>query len=235
MAKSKKFSSCTEPATRKSPQKTQKKSSPKKSPKEKVLKIIGEVQSNIGLELFKGITKLFPVGILKVVNEQGGGHINKSFQPLMESPSGAAGTSDVPVQKVSKKKKIEASKAGTSAMTDVANVGEKEVPSEGTVGATQDSEVMASKGKFKLKTQCKRKKDVISPAVGENLVEVEDKEEDQKEDVVTESVVMKKRRRKQVARTGPSKRPRKIKSSSKDVIIPASEAFWGGEEEKEEV
>ncbi|GAB2295931.1 hypothetical protein Dimus_030079 [Dionaea muscipula] len=78
-------------------------------------------------------------GILAVVNEQGGGHINKSFQPLMDSTSGAAGTSDVPVQKVSRKKKTGPSKARTSATTVVADVGEKEVSAEGTVGATQET------------------------------------------------------------------------------------------------
>ncbi|GAB2281705.1 hypothetical protein Dimus_016275 [Dionaea muscipula] len=58
-------------------------------------------------------------------------------------------------------------------------------------------------------------------------------EEDQMEDVVTDSVVTKKRRQKQVAGIGPSNRPRKTKSSFKDVILPTSEAV-GEEEEKEE-
>ncbi|GAB2281301.1 hypothetical protein Dimus_015902 [Dionaea muscipula] len=236
MVKSKKSSSSSRPATRKSSQKTQKKSSPTKSPKQKVFKIIGEVRSNVGPELFKGITKLFPVGK------------NFSYSRPHESDSSVSITAKNVIA-VSRKKNTEVSKPGTSSTTDVANVGEKEFSSEGTIGATQESQVVAFKGKSKPKTQRKRKRDMISPAIGENLVEVEDKEdddettqldkvvgqEDQTEDVVTESVVTNKRRKKQVARTRPSRRSRKIKSSSEDIILPAFEAVGGEEEEKQEV
>ncbi|GAB2273521.1 hypothetical protein Dimus_008313, partial [Dionaea muscipula] len=187
-------------------------------------------------------------GILTVVNEQGGVHINKSFQPLMDSTSRAAGTSDVPVQKASRKKKTGASETGTFATTAMADVGEKEISAEGNVGATQESEFVAAKGKSKLRPQRRRRKDVISPMVGENLVEeevgdgeglevtkrrclrkatstevdaaVDSEETESDEDVrklasdsdVNNEGQSNKRRQKQIARTGPSKRPRKAKS-----------------------
>ncbi|GAB2265543.1 hypothetical protein Dimus_000590, partial [Dionaea muscipula] len=71
---------------------------------------------------------------------------------------------------------------------DVVAVGGDKIPIEGTVGGTQESEVVVSKGKTKPKSQPK-KKDIISPAVGENEVEVEtgDSEETQSdEDTQTE-------------------------------------------------
>ncbi|GAB2271240.1 hypothetical protein Dimus_006082 [Dionaea muscipula] len=171
-------------------------------------------------------------GILKVVSERGGGHINKSFTPLMEE--GATGTSDVPVKMVSRKKKIPASDAGTSeteaATTVVADVSKKDVSSEGTVGATEESEA--------VKPKRLRKKDVISPAVGDNLMEIEevmeeeaeeeealqvkswriskattvpevknvDSEETQSDEVISEEGRIKRRLQKQTTRTGPSKR-----------------------------
>ncbi|GAB2268966.1 hypothetical protein Dimus_003901 [Dionaea muscipula] len=62
---------------------------------------------------------------------------------------------------------------GKKTTTEVAIVEEEEVPSEGTIGeeaenATQESQVMAKKTKPPTKP---RKKNIPSPAVGENLVE----------------------------------------------------------------
>ncbi|GAB2281133.1 hypothetical protein Dimus_015738 [Dionaea muscipula] len=127
-------------------------------------------------------------GILKVVSERGGGHINKSFAPLMEE--GATSTSDVPVKKVLRKKKTLAFDVGTSetegATTGVANVSKKDVPSEGTVGATEESEAVVAKGSSKLKPKRLKNKDLISPAVGENLMEIEEvmKEEAEEEETL---------------------------------------------------
>ncbi|GAB2290284.1 hypothetical protein Dimus_024563 [Dionaea muscipula] len=183
MAKSKKPSSSSEPVMRKTTQKTQKLFSPKKEPKPKVFKIISEVRSSVSIELFEGGMDL--AGILKVVNERGGGHINKSFQPLLDSTIEAIGTSEVPVKKVSRQKKSVASEAGTAATTNVANVVEKEVLSEGTVGITQESEAVVDKGMTKLKPKRLRKKDVISPAVGDNLMEIEEAVEEEVEEEET--------------------------------------------------
>ncbi|GAB2275757.1 hypothetical protein Dimus_010507 [Dionaea muscipula] len=206
-------------------------------------------------------------GILKVVNERGGGHINKSFQPLLDSTIEAAGTSEVPVKKVSRKKKSTTSEAGTAATTDVADVVEKEVPSEGTMGITHESEVVVDKGMTKLKLKRLKKKDVISPTVGDNLMEIEEaveeeaeeeetlqvrsrrqlqkttsflgaksveSEETKSDEVISKEERTKKRHQKQQARTEPSKRPRKTKSSAQDVLPPASEAVGEDKEEEEE-
>ncbi|GAB2288555.1 hypothetical protein Dimus_022885, partial [Dionaea muscipula] len=63
-------------------------------------------------------------GLLKVVSERGGAHIIKRFQPLLDSSTEiAADTSEVPVKKISRKRKPAAS--------DVADVEHKEVPFEG--------------------------------------------------------------------------------------------------------
>ncbi|GAB2287899.1 hypothetical protein Dimus_022254, partial [Dionaea muscipula] len=75
--------------------------------------------------------------------------------------SGGVEASDI------KSKKIIGRKKGT---TNVAFVEGEEIPIEGTVGGTQESEVVFSKGKTKRKSQPK-KKDIISPALGENEVE----------------------------------------------------------------
>ncbi|GAB2270295.1 hypothetical protein Dimus_005198 [Dionaea muscipula] len=171
MAKSTKPSSSTEPVMRKTSQKTQKKSESKKSPKQKVFKIIGEVQGNVGLEFFEGITKIFSVGK------------NFSYSLPHESDSSVIlaaknaivmyydhllhGTKGV------QKEEGWSVRGGTSTTTSVADVGEKEVSAQGVVGATQGSEAVAAKGKSKPRPQCRRRKDVISPAVGENLVEEE--------------------------------------------------------------
>ncbi|GAB2290150.1 hypothetical protein Dimus_024433 [Dionaea muscipula] len=150
--------------------------------------------------------------------------------------------------------------------TDVADVGEKESASEENVDATQESKAIAAKEKSKHRIQRKRRRDVISPGVGENLVneDVEDKEEGglevrkrrrlkkaaSEEEVAAEDSEKtqsdedvqglasdsdvhregrtKKKHQKQVARTGPSKRPRKSKSPL------ASEVVGEEEEEKEE-
>ncbi|GAB2301247.1 hypothetical protein Dimus_035280, partial [Dionaea muscipula] len=57
------------------------------------------------------------------------------------------------------------------ATSEVADVGEEEVPTEEAVGGTQESEFVVSKTKPKPKA--KPKKDVISPGVGENVVDEE--------------------------------------------------------------
>ncbi|GAB2276414.1 hypothetical protein Dimus_011142, partial [Dionaea muscipula] len=204
-------------------------------------------------------------GILKVVSEQGGGHINKSFQPLLDfGIEAAVNTSEVPVKKVSRKKKSAASEVGTTATTDVADVEKKEVPSEGTMGITQESGGIVGKGTIQPKPKSLRRKSVISPNVGDNLKEVEGEEDDEQEallvrgrrqlrramsslgvesadsgetksdDVISKEERSKKRRQKQQARTGPSKRSRKVESSGPDVLPSASEDV-GEDEEKEEV
>ncbi|GAB2276053.1 hypothetical protein Dimus_010795 [Dionaea muscipula] len=72
----------------------------------------------------------------------------------------------------SEPKKVVRTKRTKKAMFEVAVVGEEEVPTDGTVDGTQESVVVASKSKSKPKAKPK-KKDVISPAVGENEVDVE--------------------------------------------------------------
>ncbi|GAB2273548.1 hypothetical protein Dimus_008338 [Dionaea muscipula] len=183
MAKSKKLATFSK--TVRETQKAQK-SAPKKTPNPKVFKVISEVRSSVSIELFEGGMDF--AGILKVVNERGGRNINKSFQPLLDSTIEAAGTSEVPV-KVSWKKKTPASDAGTfeteAATTDVADVSKRDVPYEGTVGITQESEVVVDKGMTKLKPKRLRKKDVINPAVGDNLMEIEEAVEEEAEEEET--------------------------------------------------
>ncbi|GAB2296587.1 hypothetical protein Dimus_030698 [Dionaea muscipula] len=178
-------------------------------------------------------------GILNVVSEQGGGHINKSFQPLLDSETeAAAGTSEVPIKKVSRKKKSAASEAGTGATTDVADVEEKEVSSEGTMGITQESGAIVGKGTIKPKPKRLKKKSVISPNVGDNLKKVEEEEDDEQETLLvrgrSKEERSKKTCQKQQARTGPSKRSRKAESSALDVLPSASEDV-GEDEEREKV
>ncbi|GAB2266095.1 hypothetical protein Dimus_001122, partial [Dionaea muscipula] len=67
-----------------------------------------------------------------------------------------------------------------------------EVSAEGTVGATQESEVVAAKGNSKPRPQRRRKKDVISPTVGENLV---DEDEEMEEETQAVDLQVRKRRR----------------------------------------
>ncbi|GAB2276036.1 hypothetical protein Dimus_010778, partial [Dionaea muscipula] len=72
-------------------------------------------------------------------------------------------------------------KTSTSATTDVEDVGEKAATFEENIDATQESEVVAAKEKFRPRIQRKRRKDVISPAFGENLVEEEEVENKENE------------------------------------------------------
>ncbi|GAB2278711.1 hypothetical protein Dimus_013385, partial [Dionaea muscipula] len=68
-------------------------------------------------------------GLLKVVSERGGGHIAKSFQPLLgPTTEVVASMSEVPVKKISREKNPAASSA--------VDVEQKEVPSEGTMSNT---------------------------------------------------------------------------------------------------
>ncbi|GAB2267924.1 hypothetical protein Dimus_002900 [Dionaea muscipula] len=170
-------------------------------------------------------------GILKVVSENGGGHMGQSFQVLLESTSDGAEVSDVP-------KKIIRTRKTKKAASKVAVVGDEEVPTEGTVGGTQESQTVATKRKSKPKTKPRpQKKDVISPAVGENEVEIktEGDSEDTQSDEVAEKVVEteetfvmpvmieegqpKKRRLKQAARTGPAtNRVRKTESPQPESV-----------------
>ncbi|GAB2266670.1 hypothetical protein Dimus_001664, partial [Dionaea muscipula] len=187
-------------------------------------------------------------GLLKVVSECGGGHIVKSFQPLLDpSTEIAAGTSEVPVKKISRKKK--------PATSDAADVEHKAVPSEGTESNTQESEAVLKEGATKARPTRMRKPHIISPAVGDNLLDIEevveeeedeeetliarsrrvlpktdfvraqeaDKEETESDEVIGKGESLKRRRQKQESRTGPRKRARKAKSSVQE------------DEEKEEV
>ncbi|GAB2292073.1 hypothetical protein Dimus_026321 [Dionaea muscipula] len=111
-----------------------------------------------------------------------------------------------------------------------------------------------------------RKKHVIGPAVGDNLLEIEevpeeeedeeemliarsrqvlpkttfdgaqevDEEETESDEVIGKGEQIKRRRQKQVARTGPFKRPRKLKSPAKDVLPSNSEAVREDEDKEEE-
>ncbi|GAB2276362.1 hypothetical protein Dimus_011092, partial [Dionaea muscipula] len=121
--------------------------------------------------------------LLKVVSERGGGHIVKSFQPLLDpSTETAAGTSEVPVKKISRKKKHAAS--------DAADVEHRTVPSEGTESNTQESEAVLKEGATKVRPTRMRKPHVISPAVGDNLLDIEEaaeEEEDEEETLIARS------------------------------------------------
>ncbi|GAB2270201.1 hypothetical protein Dimus_005108 [Dionaea muscipula] len=119
----------------------------------------------------------------KVVSERGGGHIVKSFQPLLDSSTEvAAGTSEVPVKKISRNKNPAASSA--------ADVEHKEVSSDGTKSNTQESEAVQKDGATKVKPKRLRKPQVISPAVGDNLLDIEvvaEEEEDEEEALIARS------------------------------------------------
>ncbi|GAB2290136.1 hypothetical protein Dimus_024420 [Dionaea muscipula] len=238
----------------------------KKSPSPKDFKVINEVRSNVDLVFFEGLTQLFPVsenfsyalphesdslvkittpnggmdlsGLLKVVSEYGGGNIVKSFQTLLDpSTEVVAGTSEVPVKKISRKKNPTAS--------DGADVEHKEVLSEGTKSNTQESEAVLKEGATRARPKRMRKPHIISPAVGDNLLDIEEAAEEEvneeetliarstrvlpkvasvgaqeadKEEIKSDKVIgkgerIKRRRQKQEARSGPRKRARKAKSS----------------------
>ncbi|GAB2276022.1 hypothetical protein Dimus_010764 [Dionaea muscipula] len=159
-------------------------------------------------------------GILKVMNERGGGHINKSFEPLLDSTTEAVGTFEVPVKKVSRKKKTAASEAGTAATTGVADVVEKEVPSEGTVGITQQSEVVVDKGMTKPKPKRLKKKGVISPAVRENLMEIEEALE---EEAAEEEMLRVRSRRRQQTTSSPEAKGMDSEETKSDEVISKEE------------
>ncbi|GAB2288205.1 hypothetical protein Dimus_022547, partial [Dionaea muscipula] len=224
----------------------------KKAPSPKVFKVISEIRSNVDLEFFEGLTQLFPVS--KTFSYAFPHESDSSVRITI--PNGIA----VAVKKISRKKKPSAS----SATSDVADVERIEAPSKGTVSNTQESEAVMKKGATRPRPKCLRKKHVISPAVGDNLleiVEVSEEEEDEEETLVarrrrvlpkttfdgsdereTESDKVtrkgggqiKRRRQKQEARTGPFKRPRKSKSPAKDVLPSDSEAVREDEDKEEE-
>ncbi|GAB2298047.1 hypothetical protein Dimus_032124 [Dionaea muscipula] len=139
----------------------------------------------------------------------------------------------------SRKKKTAASEAGTAATTDVVDVVEKEVLSKGTLGITQESEAVVDKGVPKPKPKRLRKKGVISPAVGDNLMEIKEVAEEQAEEGGTLQVRCRRQLPKAMSSPrakspGPSKKLRKAKSPTEDVLPPASEVV-GEDEEKKEV
>ncbi|GAB2265556.1 hypothetical protein Dimus_000599, partial [Dionaea muscipula] len=122
-------------------------------------------------------------GLLKVVSERGGGHIVKSFQTLLDSSTEAtAGTSEVSVKKISRKK--------NPAASSTADVELKEIPSDETESNTQESEAVLKDGATKVKPKRLRKPQVISPAVGDNLLDIEEvaeEEEDEEETLIARS------------------------------------------------
>ncbi|GAB2278741.1 hypothetical protein Dimus_013417, partial [Dionaea muscipula] len=125
-----------------------------------------------------------------VVSEKGGGHVGQSFHILLDPTSGVAKSSEAP-------KKVVMTKRTKKATSEVADVGEEEeAPTEEAVGGTQESEVVVSRTKPKLKAKPK-KKDVVSLAVGENVVgEKEgDEEANKSEKVGDERLQVRKRRR----------------------------------------
>ncbi|GAB2268585.1 hypothetical protein Dimus_003540 [Dionaea muscipula] len=78
-------------------------------------------------------------------------------------------SSDVEISEAPKK--VVRKRRTKKAKPKVVDVGEEleKAPTEGTVGGTQESAVVASKTKPKPKAKAK-KKDVVSPAVGENIM-----------------------------------------------------------------
>ncbi|GAB2278721.1 hypothetical protein Dimus_013396, partial [Dionaea muscipula] len=118
---------------------------------------------------------------------------------------------------------------------------EKEAPTEGTVGGTQESEAVVSKNKPKPKAKPK-KKDVVSPAIGENIVGEEEGDDEgdkclklESEEAESDENVQKlaadsglnkeertrKRRQKQAARTGPA--AKKAKTDKEKVPLVETE------------
>ncbi|GAB2296694.1 hypothetical protein Dimus_030802, partial [Dionaea muscipula] len=77
-------------------------------------------------------------------------------------------------RKISRKKKSAASRVNTADVTDIER---REVPSEGTVGNTQESEAVVEKGMTQPRPKRLRAKHVISPGVGNNLLEIIEVEE----------------------------------------------------------
>ncbi|GAB2270448.1 hypothetical protein Dimus_005345 [Dionaea muscipula] len=212
MAKSQKSSSSSKPVRK---TKRTQKLVPKKTPSPKVFKVISKIRSNVGLEFFEGLTQLFPVGQ------------NFSYAFPHESDSsvrGAAGTSEVPVKKISrKKKKSAASEANTAATTDVADVEKKEVPSEGIVGNTQESEAVIKKGMSRPRPKRLRKNHVISPAVGDNLLEIKEAASEEDED----EEMLQARSRRVLPKT-------KFDGAQAQDDLPADSEAVGEDEDKEE-
>ncbi|GAB2288008.1 hypothetical protein Dimus_022355 [Dionaea muscipula] len=126
-------------------------------------------------------------GILKVVSESGEGHIVKNFQPLLDlTTEAAAGTSEVQVKTISRKKNPAASGSDTAVTIDMADVERTDVSSEGTVSNTQESEAVIKKRVTRPRLKPLRKKHVISPATGDNLLDIEEaaEEEDEEEETL---------------------------------------------------
>ncbi|GAB2286415.1 hypothetical protein Dimus_020824, partial [Dionaea muscipula] len=121
-------------------------------------------------------------GLLKVVSERGGGHIVKIFQPMLDPTiEEVAGTSEVPVRKISRKNPV------TSGVVDVEPI---EAPSKGTVSNTQESEAVMKKEASRARPNRLGKPHVISPAVGDNLLDIEEvaeEEEDEEETLIARS------------------------------------------------
>ncbi|GAB2281224.1 hypothetical protein Dimus_015830 [Dionaea muscipula] len=109
--------------------------------------------------------------IFQVVSEKGGGHVGQSFQVMVDPTSGAAGPSEAPKKVVRTRR----TKKDTPKVVDVGD--KKEAPTEGTVGGTPESEVVASKDKPKPKAKPK-KMVMVSPAIGENVLEEEEARDD---------------------------------------------------------
>ncbi|GAB2278901.1 hypothetical protein Dimus_013575 [Dionaea muscipula] len=99
---------------------------------------------------------------------KGRGHVDQSFHVPLQKPAGEVGTSSSEAQLV---KKLIRSWKWKKATTEVATV-EEETPTEVPFIDTQESEAVASKAKSQRKTRS-LKKDIVSPAVGENEVKVE--------------------------------------------------------------
>ncbi|GAB2266143.1 hypothetical protein Dimus_001165 [Dionaea muscipula] len=127
--------------------KSKKSEKPSKPVKEKAQKAksvnvfedISEVRSNIDVELFEGIKKLFPM--------------SEKFSYVMPSESDSV----VEIEKVSTERTVG---------------GDEEIPEE---GATEEIQTVATKTTQVSKTKSQRK-NMISPAVGENEMEASDED-----------------------------------------------------------
>ncbi|GAB2276126.1 hypothetical protein Dimus_010865 [Dionaea muscipula] len=102
---------------------------------------------------------------------KGGGHIDESFQGLLGKTSGDVGPSGIQKKKITRTRKKKVT-------TEVAADAEREVPTKASVGedeenpgegATQESQAVATKTKPTTKP---KKKNMTSPTMGENEMEV---------------------------------------------------------------
>ncbi|GAB2288018.1 hypothetical protein Dimus_022364 [Dionaea muscipula] len=114
-------------------------------------------------------------------------------------------------------KKVVRIKRTKKSTSEVADVGEEEVPTTGTLGGTQESEVVVSKAKPRSKAKPK-KKDVAIPAVGENIVEEEvgGDEEDKLEKAEDEGLQVRTRRRLRKATSVPAPETRDSEDTESD-------------------